>query len=113
MSASERELHLIARSIARLRQGIVALVSGMVGGATLFLATLWLVIQDGPDVGRHLSLLRAYYPGYTVTWAGAFVGLVYGALTGAVIGWCVAWLYNTLANWRSNGGKADPTGPGP
>jgi hypothetical protein len=54
-------------------------------------------------VGRHLSLLRAYYPGYTVTWSGSVVGFAYGALTGAVLGWCVAWLYNVLADWRARG----------
>jgi hypothetical protein len=52
-------------------------------------------------VGQNLGLLRAYYPGYSVTWAGSLVGFVYGALTGAVLGWCVAWLYNVLASRRS------------
>jgi hypothetical protein len=74
----------------------------MVVGFALFAATLWLVIKGGPNVGQHLSLLQAYYPGYSVTWTGSLVGLVYGALTGAVLGWSVAWLYNILVNWRSN-----------
>jgi hypothetical protein len=73
----------------------------MVAGFGLFAATLWLVIKGGPNVGQNLSLLRAYYPGYTVTWTGAFVGLAYGALTGALLGWWVAWLYNVLAGWRA------------
>ena len=103
MSANDQELVLVARTIARLREGIVAIVTAMVAGFTLFAATLWLVIKGGPDVGQHLGLLRAYYPGYSVTWTGSLVGLVYGALTGAVVGWSVAWLYNTLASWRSNG----------
>jgi hypothetical protein len=103
LSTNDRELALVARTIARLRQGIVAIVTAMVAGFTLFAATLWLVIKAGPDVGQHLGLLRAYYPGYSVTWTGSLVGLAYGALTGAVLGWCVAWLYNTLASWRSNG----------
>ena len=102
MSANDQELILVARTIARLRQGIVAIVTAMVAGFALFAATLWLVIKGGPGVGTHLGLLRSYYPGYSVTWVGSFVGLFYGALTGAMIGWCVAWLYNTLANWRSN-----------
>lgn len=102
LSESDLELALVTRAIARIRAGIVAIVAAMVVGFALFAATLWLVIKGGPNVGQHLSLLQAYYPGYSVTWVGSLVGLVYGALTGAVLGWSVAWLYNILANWRSN-----------
>jgi len=103
LSVRDQELVLVARAIARLRAGIVAVVTGMVGGFGLFAATIWLVIQGGPNVGRNLGLLRAYYPGYSVTWAGSLVGFFYGALTGAVLGWCVAWLYNVLADRRARG----------
>ncbi len=103
LNEGDRELVLVTRAIARLRAGIVAIVTAMVGGFALFAATLWLVIKGGPNVGQNLGLLRAYYPGYSVTWVGSLVGLVYGALTGAVLGWCVAWLYNVLASWRSDG----------
>jgi hypothetical protein len=75
----------------------------MVAGFGLFAATLWLVIKGGPNVGQNLGLLRAYFPGYTVTWAGSIVGFLYGALTGAVLGWCVASLYNALSRRRANG----------
>jgi len=102
LGPGDQELVLVTRSIARLRAAIVATVTGMVAGAALFAATLWLVIKGGPNVGQHLNLLRAYYPGYSVSWLGSIVGLFYGALTGAVLGWCVAWLYNILAGWRSD-----------
>ena len=39
------------------------------------------MIKGGPNVGQHLGLLRAYYPGYSVTWLGSFVGLWGVALT--------------------------------
>jgi hypothetical protein len=100
LTSRDREQVLVARAIARLRAGIVAIVTGMIGGVVLSAATLWLVIKGGPNVGEHLGLLRSYYPGYAVTWTGALVGFVYGALTGAVLGWCVAWLYNVLASRR-------------
>ena len=100
MESRERELLLVRRTIARLRAVIVAVVTGMVTGFGLFAATLWLVIKGGPTVGPTLGLLRAYYPGYSVTWAGSFVGFAYGALTGAALGWCVASLYNFLARRR-------------
>ena len=103
MGGSDQELLLVKRSIARLRAAIVAVVTGMVAGSGLFLATVWLVIKGGPVVGPNLSLIRAYYPGYSVTWTGSLVGFAYGALTGAVLGWCVATLYNFLASRRSGG----------
>lgn len=101
LNSGREERLLIARTVARLRAGIVAVVTGMIGGTALFAATLWLVVKGGENVGQHLGLLRAYYPGYSVTWAGSFVGFLYGALTGAVFGWCVAWLYNVLAALRT------------
>jgi hypothetical protein len=103
LGCHEQERLLVARTVARLRAAIVAIVSGMVCGTALLAATLWLVIKGGPNVGQHLGLLRAYYPGYSVTWTGSLVGFAYGALTGAVLGWCVAWLYNVLADWRASG----------
>lgn len=103
MSGRDQELALVRRTIARLRAGIVAIVTAMVAGFGLFAATLWLVIKGGPNVGQNLGLLRNYYPGYSVTWTGSFVGLFYGALTGAVLGWCVAWFYNLLAGRRADG----------
>jgi hypothetical protein len=101
LKGRDRERALVARSIARLRAAIIAVVSGMVGGAGLFVATLWLVIKGGENVGQNLSLLSHYYPGYSVTWLGSLVGLFYGALSGAALGGMVAWLYNTIAGWRN------------
>lgn len=103
MGSVDRERLLVERTVARLRAGIVAIVAGMVGGVALFAATLWLVLKGGPTVGQHLGLLRAYYPGYSVTVGGSLIGFLYGALTGAVLGWCVAWLYNLLSGWRATG----------
>ena len=103
MTQTDSELLLVTKAVARLRASIVAIVTGMVLGFGLFVATLWLVIKGGPNVGQNLGLLRAYYPGYSVTWGGSFLGLFYGAITGALLGWCVAWLFNFLASRRSKG----------
>ena len=103
MNSVDRDRLIIERTIARLHAGISAIVTGMVAGIALMVATLWLVIKGGPTVGQHLGLLQAYYPGYSVTWTGSILGLFYGGLTGAILGWCVAWLYNRLAGWRASG----------
>jgi hypothetical protein len=93
--ASEGEL--LSAAVARLRAGIMAVVFGMVGGCGLFLATVWLLIRGGTNVGKHLGLLGHYFPGYSVTWLGSVIGLFYGAATGAIVGWFVAWVYNRVA----------------
>lgn len=94
------ESALLRTAVVRLRSRVMAVVFAMVGGTGLFLATAWLLVRRGIDVGLHLSLLNNYFPGYSVTWPGAFIGLVYGALVGAVIGWSLAWVYNRVADAR-------------
>lgn len=99
--ASSRDVELIAAAVARLRAGIMALVFAFCGGLGLFLATVWLLVRGGPNVGEHLELLANYFPGYRVSWAGSLLGLVYGALVGAVAGYSLAWIYNRLARGRA------------
>jgi hypothetical protein len=100
-AASPREVDLIAGAVARLRAGIMALVFAFCGGLGLFLATVWLVVQGGRNVGLHLGLLSNYFPGYSVSWAGSVLGLLYGALLGGVTGYSLAWIYNRLARPRA------------
>lgn len=94
------EERLIRAAIARMRAGVMAIVFGMVGGAGLSVATAWLLIRGGENVGQNLGLLRHYLPGYSVTWPGAVVGLVYGAVLGALAGWSLARVYNAIASRR-------------
>jgi hypothetical protein len=104
--ASPRDLELLAVAVARLRAGIMAFVFAAFGGAGLFLATAWLLVRGGPNVGQHLGLLSNYFPGYSVSWPGSLLGFVYGALSGAVVGSSLAWIYNRLALWRVEREKA-------
>lgn len=99
--ATSRDVELIAAAVARLRAGIMALVFAFCGGLGLFLATVWLLVRGGPNVGEHLGLLSNYFPGYRVSWAGSLLGLVYGALVGAAVGYSLAWIYNRLARGRA------------
>ena len=91
---------LIDAAVARLRASVMAVVIGLMSGTVLFVATAWLVIRGGPNVGATLGLLRYYFPGYSVTWPGAFVGFLYAAPLGAAIGWLVAFIYNRIVARR-------------
>ena len=100
LALSDKERELVRAAVVRIRARVMALVFAMVGGLGLFVATLWLVIRGGPDVGKHLALLGNYFPGFEVTWAGSLVGFCYGALLGAAIGWCIASIYNRVADYH-------------
>lgn len=41
-----------------------------------------------------VSSLSTIYPGYTVGWGGALLGLAYGVVCGAICGGLIAWLHN-------------------
>ncbi len=101
--ATPEESRLIGEAVARLRAGIMAIVFGSLSGTGLLVATVWLLIRGGKNTGQHLGLLSNYFPGYTVSWGGALVGLLYGALLGALVGWATAWIYNRMVDLRLSG----------
>ena len=92
----------LARSLLRLNGTMVGIAFGLATGLVLFIATIFLVIKGGENVGTHLGLLGHFFPGYTVTFAGSFVGFAYAFVTGFVAGWLVGWVYNRAALLRSS-----------
>jgi hypothetical protein len=66
-------------------------------GAGLFLATNFLVIKGGHNVGAHLSLLAIYFPGYSVSFWGSIVGFFYAFVLGFLGGLTLGTVYNKLA----------------
>lgn len=101
LDSEPSESEMLVTAIAKLRASVMAVTFGLAGGVGLFLSTAWLVIRGGEIVGPHLGLLNNFFPGYSVSWLGAFVGLFYGALVGACAGWILAWTYNQVANRRA------------
>ncbi|MEI6084581.1 MAG: hypothetical protein WCS70_09800 [Verrucomicrobiota bacterium] len=87
---------LLLRAFARIDAIALGVAVGVLAGGGLCAATLALLIKGGPHVGRNLSLLNQYFPGYTVTWPGAFVGLAYGFAAGFIGGWLLAWVRNLV-----------------
>lgn len=77
-----------------LNKTALGLASGILWGAAVFLATLWVMFRGG---GEHLVLLSKFYIGYGVNVGGAIVGLIYGFIDGFLCGWILAWLYNRFA----------------
>ena len=86
----------LMRSVIRLNGVILGLVAGIMVGLGIFVATNWLVLKGGSDVGAHLQLLSQYFFGYSVSFVGSFVGMIYGFVTGYVLGWFIAFIYNAV-----------------
>jgi hypothetical protein len=70
------------------------------GGAALFLMTVWLLLKGGPHVGAHLQLLGHYLAGYIVSWTGSVVGFMSGGAGRGTIGWAIGKIYNKVVHLR-------------
>jgi hypothetical protein len=92
-TAGEQELRA---AMARLNGRAWGIALGLVCGIGLFLATNFLVWRGGPAVGQHLSLLRIFFPGYTVSFPGSIIGFVYAFVVGYAVGRLIGAAYNRL-----------------
>lgn len=80
-----------------MNEWVSGLGFGIVFGLGLFVATNWLVLKGGSNVGAHLSLLRQYFPGYSVTFTGSLVGFAEAFVVGFIVGFLLVWIYNVMA----------------
>ena len=91
-----QEVRALRQEVLRASEQGWGIAIGLLLGLGLFLATVALVIKGGPNPGPHLGLLRIYFPGYSVTLAGSFIGFIYAFVLGYAIGRTVATIYNRL-----------------
>jgi hypothetical protein len=91
-----QERQVLHQAAVRASEQGWGIALGLLAGVGLFLATVILVVKGGPMPGAHLSLLGVYFPGYRVSWIGAFIGFVYAFVLGYAAGRTMATLYNKL-----------------
>lgn len=84
-------------AVRRLNARAWGIAVGLLFGGGLFLATIFLVLKGGPNVGAHLELLANFFPGYRVTVLGSLVGFVYGFVLGYGMGRVIGAVYNRIA----------------
>jgi tetrahydromethanopterin S-methyltransferase subunit G len=94
---NRQDEEFLEKAVVRLNAKLLGIVLGLLLGIGLFLATNFLVLKGGPQVGPHLSLLSQFFPGYRVTFFGSVIGLLYGFVVGFVIGAVVGAVYNKVA----------------
>lgn len=91
---------VVLTRLLRLNATVQGVVTGLLLGSGIFVATNWLILKGGEHVGPHLSLLGQFLVGYRVTFVGSLIGFGYGFVSGFVIGYVVARLYNWLVARR-------------
>src|SRR2546426_7033983 len=97
MVRNEKELEavILVRAV-RLNAIIAGLVTGLMAGLALFVATNWLVLKGGAVVGPHLLLLNQFFLGYRVTFRGSLIGFAWAFCLGFAAGFALVRIYNSL-----------------
>jgi hypothetical protein len=103
-SPTEHLETVVMTRLLRLNAALHGIVTGLLFGLGIFVATNWLVLKGGPVVGPHLALLGQFFIGYRVTFLGSLIGFAYGFALGFVIGFSIAWLYNRVLYLRTSRG---------
>jgi hypothetical protein len=91
---------LVLTRLLRLNAMLQGIVTGLIAGLAVFIATNWLILKKGDVVGPHLALLGQFFIGYQVTFLGSLIGFGYGCLIGFVAGYLMASIYNWLVDMR-------------
>lgn len=78
----------------KLHNGAFGLALGILWGLCIFVCTVWVMLKGG---GNTLALLEQFYISYSISWAGAFIGLAWGVVSGFICGWVFALLYNCFS----------------
>ena len=99
---------IVLARIVRLNAKVQGVVTGLLAGLALFVATNWLILKGGTVVGPHLALLGQFFIGYRVTFVGSLIGFAYGFISGFTAGYFVAGLYNWLVEFKERQGRGRP-----
>ncbi len=101
MEESQKTLEeIVLTRLLRLNAKVHGVVTGIVAGLGIFIATNLLVLKGGRVVGPHLSLLGQFFIGYRVTFIGSLIGFAYAFVFGYIGGYVVARMYNWLVDMK-------------
>jgi hypothetical protein len=101
MEKDQTALEELARAeLMRLNALVSGILTGMIAGLLVFLATNILLIRGGDVVGPHLNLLGQFFIGYQVSFGGSLIGFAYAFVGGFLVAYAIAWMYNWLVDLR-------------
>jgi hypothetical protein len=87
-------------NVLMLNAKVFGLVLGLLLGLAIFVATNWLLVKGGENIGAHLQLLSQYFIGYRVSFVGSLIGFAYGFALGTLSGSLIGWIYNMIARLK-------------
>ena len=79
----------------KLKPVALGLSLGVVWGGALFITT-WLSYLTGYGKLFLEVLAGSVYPGYSISPAGSFIGLLYGFIDLFIMGTILGWVYNKI-----------------
>jgi protoporphyrinogen oxidase len=85
---------LIEAAFAKLDSIALGSALSIVFGISVFIATAALLLKGGATVGPTLALLGNYFIGFSVTWEGAFIGMIWASALGFGLGYVWAMCRN-------------------
>lgn len=91
-STAQIDADLLRRGV-RLNSILLGTIMGVGSGLALFFFTHLSLLVTGEDAGRYLNLLGVFFPGYSASPEGAWIGLLWGFVAGAVSGGFIHYLY--------------------
>ncbi len=91
----------LLKGVLWLDAKVVGFAFGLILGLIIFIATNWLVLKGGSQVGPNLQLLSQYFIGYRVSFVGSLIGFVYGFALGTLCGALIGWIYNKITLLRN------------
>jgi hypothetical protein len=92
ISRAEREAELDKH--VRLNARAWSLALGALFAVVLSLVTITLFLRGGERPGDMLEHLDIFFPGYAISWSGAFVGGAWAFAVGWISGQVLAFVYN-------------------
>jgi len=92
LSESERRRQVLRAGI-RLNLMVLGITFGAGVGIALFLATHLSILASGSRSDQYLALLAVFMPGYALTPAGAWFGLLWGFVFGGLSAGLTYWQY--------------------
>lgn len=73
----------------------LGLSGGILWALCMFICTI-ISIYTG-YASDFFNIIAGVYPGYSISWPGAFIGLAYGFADGFIGLFLLAWIYNKLS----------------
>ena len=108
LEKEEQEEEKLFSAIFLFNSKVAGLISGLLLGSAIFIATNWLLIQGGSvdesghrTIGPHLGLLSQFFIGYKISFVGSLIGFAYGFAVGTIGGALVGWIYNKIVGLRN------------